>query len=187
MLLKYDTNCAYFAVYDGHGGAEVAKYTALNLPTFLKSSSLYKSRKFKEALKAAFVEFDRTLVGPEAIAEMKKLMPHKGDSEDEEHDPEEVSNLYEEATMPIQEHYSAIQLPTKGAPRQLSIYPTIVVGVIALSLRKKWYGSQMKDNETVYRFPIMVLSIALFFLFRLCCLFLLVMVIVVVVAVVMGK
>lgn len=40
-ILEFDTNSSLFAVYDGHGGHEVAVYTAKHLPNFIKKNSLY--------------------------------------------------------------------------------------------------------------------------------------------------
>ena len=39
--MKYDTDSSLFAVYDGHGGHEVAKYCASNLPNFIKQNKDY--------------------------------------------------------------------------------------------------------------------------------------------------
>jgi len=41
-ILKYDTNSSLFAVYDGHGGHEVAKYSAQHLPDFIKNNEDYR-------------------------------------------------------------------------------------------------------------------------------------------------
>ena len=53
-------------------------------------------------LKEAFVAFDATLVERPVVHELKRIAGVK-EFEDEEEDPEEVSNLYEEATMTIQD------------------------------------------------------------------------------------
>ena len=41
-ILKYDTDSSLFAVYDGHGGHEVAKYCSQNLPNFIKQNEDYR-------------------------------------------------------------------------------------------------------------------------------------------------
>ena len=53
-------------------------------------------------LQEAFVAFDATLVERPVVHELKRIAGVK-ELEDEEEDPEEVSNLYEEATMTIQD------------------------------------------------------------------------------------
>ncbi len=103
--LEYDADSAYFAVYDGHGGAEVAKYCAAKLPAFIQSRKDYDlgagEEDMKKTLADAFVAFDATLVERPVVAELKRLA---GVQElDEEADPEEVSNLYEEATMTLED------------------------------------------------------------------------------------
>ena len=40
-ILKYDNDSSLFAVYDGHGGHEVAKYCAQKLPDFIKNNEDY--------------------------------------------------------------------------------------------------------------------------------------------------
>jgi protein phosphatase 1G len=40
-ILDYDTDSGFFAVYDGHGGSEVAEYTSRKLPAFIKKNIKY--------------------------------------------------------------------------------------------------------------------------------------------------
>lgn len=47
-ILDYGVNSSLFAVYDGHGGSEVAKYCALHLPEFIKENAVYKSGDFEK-------------------------------------------------------------------------------------------------------------------------------------------
>lgn len=108
-ILNFDTNTSFFAVYDGHGGAEVAQYCSIHLPTFLKNLSAYKAKDFEQALKDAFIGFDATLLEEKVIEELKKLSD-KSNGEDEaiEEDEEEdeddnVDDLCKEACMPLNE------------------------------------------------------------------------------------
>lgn len=66
-----------FAVFDGHGGSEVALYCAQKFPQFLKELDAYKNGDYVKALKDAFIGFDATLINDDVIEEMKKLIPDK--------------------------------------------------------------------------------------------------------------
>lgn len=106
-ILDFDTNTSFWAVYDGHGGAEVSAYCALKLPDYLKKLDTYKGGDFEKALKDAFIGFDLTLLEPSVIEELKLLAkknPEIGpeDSEAEDED-ENIADLYHEARMPLKE------------------------------------------------------------------------------------
>ena len=47
-ILNYDTNASLFAVYDGHGGQEVAEYSAKNLPDYIKHTSHYQENRIEK-------------------------------------------------------------------------------------------------------------------------------------------
>ncbi|KAK8732822.1 hypothetical protein OTU49_006945 [Cherax quadricarinatus] len=106
-ILDFDTDTHLFAVYDGHGGHEVAAYTALKLPDFFKDTEAYKSGNISQALTDAFLEFDATLVKADVVTVLKQIAGTKDEDEDEEDnsesESEEVDNLYREATMPLDE------------------------------------------------------------------------------------
>lgn len=61
-----------FAVYDGHGGAEVAQYASENLPALVKND-LYKEGEFKEALIKAYLEFDDSLITNPVVEKLTAL------------------------------------------------------------------------------------------------------------------
>ena len=42
-ILNFDERTSLFAVYDGHGGHEVAEYTAKKFPSFIKRNEDYKN------------------------------------------------------------------------------------------------------------------------------------------------
>ncbi|VDI68842.1 protein phosphatase 1G [Mytilus galloprovincialis] len=80
-LLEFDENTALFAVYDGHGGAEVAQYCAANLPQYIKETKSYKEGRFNEALEEAFLGFDAILTTPKIVQELKVLAGVESDDE----------------------------------------------------------------------------------------------------------
>lgn len=106
--LDFDKSTSLFAVFDGHGGSEVALYCSKKLPEFLKSTDAYKKREFERALKDAFLGFDATLVDEEIIKELKHLMPADkldGETSDEDgdDDEEDISELRQESRMPLEQ------------------------------------------------------------------------------------
>ncbi|XP_028037886.1 probable protein phosphatase 2C 11 [Bombyx mandarina] len=106
-ILDFDVNTSLFAVYDGHGGAEVATYCSQNLPNYIKNTDAYKSGDYTKALEDAFLGFDATIATKEVMDILKVLAgeinpPGSSDNE-EESDDENVTNLYQEAHLPLQE------------------------------------------------------------------------------------
>ena len=99
-ILNYDDNSSLFAVYDGHGGHEVAVYTAKKLPNYLKTRKDYRSGAIESGLVDGFVEFDRTLTERDVVRELRVIAGKEAANEEVDH--EEVDNLYQEATMPIE-------------------------------------------------------------------------------------
>ena len=106
-----------FAVFDGHGGAEVAQYCARHLPEFLKNLQEYKTGDLKSALEQAFIEFDKLLIEPSVIEELKKLAGSEygqsGDEEDEEEE-NESSLLRQEAEIPIEDLLARYSSPRES-------------------------------------------------------------------------
>ncbi|CAH0720963.1 unnamed protein product, partial [Brenthis ino] len=105
-ILDFDENTAFFAVYDGHGGAEVATYCSQNLPNYIKNTDAYKSGDMVKALTDAFLGFDASIATKEVMDILKELAGEinpPGPSDNEESDDESISNLYKDATLPLQE------------------------------------------------------------------------------------
>lgn len=75
--LDFDSDVSLFAVYDGHGGAEVAEYASQHLPNIIKETPAYKEKDFNTALKDAFLRFDATLVTEPVMEELKKIAGSK--------------------------------------------------------------------------------------------------------------
>ncbi|XP_063821857.1 uncharacterized protein LOC135071916 isoform X4 [Ostrinia nubilalis] len=105
-ILDFDVNTSFFAVYDGHGGAEVATYCSQNLPDYIKNTEAYKSGELVKALEDAFLGFDATIATKEVMDILKELAGEinpPGPSDNDESEDENVSNLYQEASLPLQE------------------------------------------------------------------------------------
>lgn len=102
-----DEKTALFAVYDGHGGSEVAEYCAKHLPDCVKESEHYKDGDLGAALTDAFLKIDSTLVEEDVIKELKLLAgDDENDDEDEDDDPDgrgEADELKAEASVPLEE------------------------------------------------------------------------------------
>lgn len=105
-LLNFDRDTSFFAVYDGHGGPEIALYCSQKLPEFLKNTEAYKAGEMEKALKDAFLGFDDTLLQPEVIEELKQLAGDKYPEHEEEtetDDEEDLAELCQESRMPLTE------------------------------------------------------------------------------------
>ncbi|KAL1451930.1 hypothetical protein WDU94_006260 [Cyamophila willieti] len=121
VIIDFDENKSLFAVYDGHGGSEVAIYTSKHLPRFIKNTEEFKKGNYKQALINAFMEFDENLIKDEVMAILKDLKKENEgedsypatdeDALDDEDDGDNVNNLYEEATMPLSEVISRYRNP----------------------------------------------------------------------------
>uniref|UniRef100_A0A915CE89 protein-serine/threonine phosphatase n=1 Tax=Parascaris univalens TaxID=6257 RepID=A0A915CE89_PARUN len=101
-ILEFDVDCSLFAVYDGHGGSEVARYTALHLPDFLKQKTSWKEGDYQKALDEAFLEFDELLRSEDVLKELKVLAGVAGATRNENSDDEDKDALCEEASMPLE-------------------------------------------------------------------------------------
>lgn len=67
LQMPDDENAAFFAVFDGHGGAKVANYAAENLHKGICNNRLYAEGQIEEALKTVFVEFDEMMFNDEKM------------------------------------------------------------------------------------------------------------------------
>lgn len=71
-ILDYDKKTSLFAVYDGHGGAEVAQYASCKLPALVQNK-LYLNQEFEKALRKAYLDFDDSLIKPQVVDELTAL------------------------------------------------------------------------------------------------------------------
>lgn len=93
-------------MYDGHGGAEVATYCAEKLPKFLKNLESYRSGKYEQALKDAFLKFDETLLQEDVLEILKQLAGERNpdreeEVEEEEEEEEDLTQLCQESRLPL--------------------------------------------------------------------------------------
>uniref|UniRef100_A0A7N8XGK1 Protein phosphatase 1G n=1 Tax=Mastacembelus armatus TaxID=205130 RepID=A0A7N8XGK1_9TELE len=107
---EFDEETAMFAVYDGHGGEEVALYCSKYLPDIIKEQKTYKDGKLQKALEDAFLAIDSRMTTDDVIKELVQIAgrpteepPAEKVAEEDDLDTEEAALLHEEATMTIEE------------------------------------------------------------------------------------
>lgn len=118
-IIDFMPKMSFFAVYDGHGGPEVAQYLSLHFPDYLKnlqvlnnfdSENLPTLEEIQNLLRQAFLQFDETLINPNV---MEKLNGLKGDGSQQKDssktEKEEQDELMAEAIALSEE--SRISLP----------------------------------------------------------------------------
>lgn len=77
-LPKLTENTALFAVFDGHGGQEVAKFCAKYFPIELVKNEKFKQENYKEALEETFLHMDVMLLGEKSVELLREF---KNDAE----------------------------------------------------------------------------------------------------------
>ena len=70
-ILDLDADTAFFAVFDGHGGKEVAMYAAKRLHETLKTTESYVAGDVARGLEESFLALDRKMLAKEAAGELK--------------------------------------------------------------------------------------------------------------------
>lgn len=60
-LSPEDADAAFFGVYDGHGGAKVAKFAAINLHRYILNRPEYKANDIQDAVRQGFLDCDRAM------------------------------------------------------------------------------------------------------------------------------
>lgn len=71
---NFDTDAGLFAVFDGHGGAEVAKFCSKLFGPELKNCEEYKKGNYEQALKNTFLKMDEILVSAEGQKTLKTFV-----------------------------------------------------------------------------------------------------------------
>jgi protein phosphatase 1G len=116
-ILNFDDNTSLFAVYDGHGGSEIAVYCSRYLPDFLKKLNSYQEGRLNDALIESFLKFDSILLDTDVKKILQKLANDDNEEPDqthefvneENHHNDELNNIEEaqllkkEAEVPIEE------------------------------------------------------------------------------------
>ncbi|KAF1763606.1 hypothetical protein GCK72_011873 [Caenorhabditis remanei] len=106
-VVDLHTGWHMFAVYDGHGGTEVSKFTSAKLPDFLKERKFWEADDIGSCLQTAFVDFDDFIRAEDSMKELKELSgdgeaPKRTPGEDGEDEADRIDTI-EEASIPIAE------------------------------------------------------------------------------------
>jgi protein phosphatase 1G len=72
-LLGFEENASLFGVFDGHNGAEVAKFVAKKLPKIIIQNKNYRKGKIGLGLQESFMTLDKSLLTRESEEELKRL------------------------------------------------------------------------------------------------------------------
>lgn len=67
LSLPDDPGTAYFAVYDGHGGAKVAEYAGKHLHKYIVKQNEFREGNISEAMRKAFLELDNVMVDEDSL------------------------------------------------------------------------------------------------------------------------
>ncbi|XP_003747764.1 probable protein phosphatase 2C T23F11.1 [Galendromus occidentalis] len=69
LSLPDDHDAAFFAVYDGHGGAKVAKYASCHVHRKIIAQPTYQGGNYVEAIQQAFLEVDQDMLNDDVMKE----------------------------------------------------------------------------------------------------------------------
>jgi protein phosphatase 2C family protein 2/3 len=69
LALPDDNKAAFFAVYDGHGGAKVSEYAGIHLHKRIVNNQFYKEDRIPEAIQHGFLDLDEQMINDEGIKE----------------------------------------------------------------------------------------------------------------------
>lgn len=92
-----------FAVFDGHGGAEVAEWSAKTLPAFIRDSltknNIVQMNNFTEKLEEIFIQHDEKILSESVIAELHTLAGRDAPATERDEMRGELDDLNAEAEM----------------------------------------------------------------------------------------
>ena len=73
VLPQYDEDTSLFAIFDGHGGEEVAIFCAKYFPIALKENENYKKKNFSQALSETFEKMDQMQKTEDGAKELNEI------------------------------------------------------------------------------------------------------------------
>lgn len=91
--VDFDGETGFFAVYDGHGGCEVAKSCGLHLHEKLLGTPEFKEKLYDQALAKSFLEMDVYLRTEQGRAELETFVKETQKDENESMDSEEKDRI----------------------------------------------------------------------------------------------
>lgn len=97
-------NTAFFGVFDGHAGTDVAIYASRYLYKNLSESSSFKSGQIEKALKEAFLKTDadlRTEAGHAECLKIRRELQRRDDDDDDMSDDRESGGLTESGSTAV--------------------------------------------------------------------------------------
>lgn len=71
--VDFEPGHSIFAVFDGHGGVEVAKFCENHIVNQLSSNEDFKKKNYEKALKETFLKLDHMLISPAGKKELDKI------------------------------------------------------------------------------------------------------------------
>lgn len=95
-ILNFDDKTSLFAVYDGHGGAEIALYCSRHFPDFLKQLDSFREGRLNDALVEGFLKFDALLLDPT----VKDVLQALADLKDRNDSDEQIDDIAEDFVVP---------------------------------------------------------------------------------------
>lgn len=80
LRLNGQDDAAFFGVFDGHGGAQVARFCAKHMPDIFISSEHYRNGDIKQALISTYLAIDEMLRKPEHAEELNRMKAKSSNS-----------------------------------------------------------------------------------------------------------
>lgn len=73
IAVALDSGCYLFGVFDGHGGAEVAKFCSTHIPIEIKKLDEFHNGEFEESLVQVFHKMDDMMRSEKGQIELKQI------------------------------------------------------------------------------------------------------------------